>query len=87
LRERVLVQRLVRAAGTWPADLVRCGRLHPRRGRGAAILRGVNVSGENKHAPWFGFHQAQDFARVRDAWGMNAARFLVLWAALEPSTG
>jgi endoglycosylceramidase len=50
-------------------------------------LRGLNVSGAAKAAPYFGYQQAADFQRIRDAWGMNAVRFLVLWAALEPSPG
>jgi endoglycosylceramidase len=53
----------------------------------AAILRGVNLAGSHKSAPYFGFHQAEDFARVRQDWGMGAIRFLILWAAIEPQEG
>jgi endoglycosylceramidase len=50
-------------------------------------MRGANVSGEAKQPPWFGFQGPKDFARMRSDWGMNAMRFLVEWAALEPEKG
>lgn len=58
--------------------------LRDRAGR-AVVLRGVNVG--KKNAPWFDFHQPEDFARIRTAWGMNAVRLLVEWAAIEPEKG
>ncbi|MBI4956530.1 MAG: cellulase family glycosylhydrolase [Myxococcales bacterium] len=51
------------------------------------LLRGVNLAGAHKQAPYFGFHQAVDFERVRSAWGMNTLRFLTTWAAVEPDEG
>jgi endoglycosylceramidase len=60
------------------------GFLRDADGR-AVIMRGANVG--NKAKPYFDFHQPADFQRMRDAWGMNAVRFLVLWAGLEPSSG
>lgn len=51
------------------------------------ILRGVNLAGAHKQAPYFGFHAEADFAHVRNAWGMNALRLLTTWAAIEPEEG
>lgn len=58
------------------------GFLRDADGR-AVILRGANVG--NKAKPYVDFHQPADFARMRNAWGMNAVRLLVLWAGLEPN--
>jgi len=53
----------------------------------AAIMRGVNLSGEQKNAPYLDDKQPADYARVRDAWGFNAIRFVMTWAAVEPAEG
>jgi endoglycosylceramidase len=53
----------------------------------AVVLRGANVAGRHKSPPYFDFHGAADFAHMRAAWGMNAVRFLVTWAAVEPAQG
>ena len=71
------------AAGTFH---VRDGFVRDPQGR-ALILRGVNLAGAHKAPPYFGFHQPEDFARVSNDWGMNALRFLVTWAAIEPQKG
>jgi endoglycosylceramidase len=63
---------------------VKNGFIRDLEGR-ALILRGANVSGRHKEPPYFDFHGAEDFARMRKDWGMNAVRFLVSWAALEPT--
>lgn len=61
---------------------------HIRDGLGRAlILRGMNVSQAHKAPPWFDFHQAEDFARMRTEWGMNSVRLLLEWAAVEPERG
>jgi endoglycosylceramidase len=69
-----------------PRWSVRDGFVRDAQGR-AVVMRGLNLSGVHKSKPYFGEHGAADYARVRDAWGMNAIRFLVLWAALEPQPG
>lgn len=53
----------------------------------AVVLRGANVSGRHKEPPYFDFHGPAEWQRMRDGWGMNAVRFLVSWAALEPKRG
>jgi len=71
------------AAPSWH---VRDGALRDVDGR-AAILRGLNVSGAQKMAPYLDDKQPADYQRIRDAWGMNAIRFVMTWSAVEPSEG
>ena len=71
------------AAGTFH---VRDGFVRDPQGR-TVILRGVNLAGAHKSPPYFGFHQPDDYVRVSRDWGMNALRFLVVWAAIEPQKG
>ncbi len=72
-----------RPEGSWR---VNGGFLRDADGR-AAILRAVNLAGAHKQAPYFGFHQPEDLVRLRDEWGFNSVRFLILWAAIEPEPG
>src|SRR5262249_11953961 len=62
------------------------GFLRASDGR-AAILRGVNVSGAQKVAPYLDEKTPADYERIRSEWGMNAIRFLMTWAAVEPDRG
>jgi endoglycosylceramidase len=68
------------------AFTVSAGFIRDPDGR-VVVLRGANVSGRNKTPPYFDFHGPQDWQRMRDEWGMNAVRFLVEWAAVEPRQG
>jgi endoglycosylceramidase len=62
------------------------GFLRDDQGR-AVVMRGANLSNEHKYPPYIGFHEAADYRELRETWGMNAVRFLVSWAALEPTPG
>ena len=53
----------------------------------AAILRGMNVSGTQKNAPYLDDKTAADYQRIRSEWGMNAIRFVMTWSAVEPTQG
>src|SRR4051794_19993969 len=54
----------------------------------AIIFHGINVSGSAKDAPdRLPDVTEREIAHMADAWGMNFARYLTLWDALEPQEG
>jgi endoglycosylceramidase len=69
-----------------PLPRVHDGFLHDADGR-ALILRGVNLSGAQKYAPYLDDKTPADYARLRTDWGFNSIRFLMTWAAVEPQPG
>lgn len=72
-----------KSAPGWHVD---GGFLRAPDGR-AVILRGVNLSGAQKNAPYLDDKVAADYDRVRADWGMNAIRFVMTWSAVEPAQG
>lgn len=62
---------------------VSAGHLRDPAGR-SVILRGANVSSRHKRPPYFDYHEAADYARLRDDFGLTSVRFLISWAAIEP---
>jgi endoglycosylceramidase len=62
------------------------GQIRDPQGR-TVILRGINVSDANKGAPYTGWVQQADLARLRSDWGLNSVRWVMPWAAVEPARG
>ena len=63
-----------------------CGtHVRDRDGR-AVVLRGVNLAGEHKHAPYTDSFTPEHYRRLH-AWGFRTLRFLITWAAIEPAPG
>ena len=55
---------------------------------GVLILRGINVESAAKSDPErLARITAEDAQRIGRRWGMNLARYLILWDALEPTPG
>ena len=50
-------------------------------------MRGVNLSGSQKVAPYLDDKTPADYVRLRADWGFNAIRFVMTWAAIEPTEG
>lgn len=61
------------------------GQLRDSEGR-VLVMRGVNLAGEHKLPPHTDSFTADDYARLH-AWGFRSLRFLVTWAAVEPTPG
>lgn len=53
----------------------------------AVIMRGVNYCGNHKYPPYFGAQTEADAQKLRKDFGFDGVRFLVTWAAVEPSRG
>jgi endoglycosylceramidase len=70
-------------APTWS---VSNGFLRDPQGR-AATLRGAQIAGDQKSSPYIDGKTIADYQRLRDAWGFNSMRFLMVWAAIEPQEG
>ena len=63
-----------------------CGaRLRDSEGR-VLVMRGVNLAGAHKHAPYTDAFTFADYERLH-AWGFRSLRFLITWAAIEPTPG
>lgn len=61
------------------------GALRDAEGR-VMIPRGVNFAGSHKMAPYTDDFTRADYAQLH-AWGFRALRFIVTWAAVEPTEG
>ena len=88
MRGLLLVIVAAAACGDDPSTPTRVhdGVLHDDEGR-ALILRGVNLSGAQKYAPYLDDKTPADYARLRTDWGFNSIRFLMTWSAVEPQQG
>lgn len=72
-------------AATLPPIRTVDGRFLDAEGR-EVLLRGVNVISKNAKDRYRSWHEAEDFARLRD-WGMNCIRLGILWDGVEPEPG
>src|SRR5215471_16181231 len=53
----------------------------------AVVMHGANIAGADKNAPYWDKKTQTDWQRARDEWGFNAARLVLVWAAIEPQRG
>jgi endoglycosylceramidase len=74
-----------RAAGCHDASSVCGGRLRDADGR-VLVMRGVNLAGAHKLPPHTDDFTFADYERLH-AWGFRSLRFLITWAAIEPTPG
>ena len=61
------------------------GQIRDPEGR-ALVLRGVNLAGAHKHAPYTDDFTTAHYAQLH-TWGFRTLRFLISWAAIEPTPG
>ncbi len=61
------------------------GQIRDPEGR-ALVLRGVNLAGAHKHAPYTDDFTPAHYAQLH-TWGFRTLRFLISWAAIEPAPG
>lgn len=61
------------------------GQIRDPEGR-ALVLRGVNLASAHKHAPYADDFTPAHYAQLH-AWGFRSLRFLISWAAVEPTPG
>ena len=63
-----------------------CGsQIRDAEGR-AVVLRGVNLAGAHKQAPYTDPFTPENYRQLH-GWGFRTLRFLITWAAIEPSPG
>jgi endoglycosylceramidase len=62
------------------------GFLRAADGR-ATLLRGANFTGTQKSAPYLDPAGADELTTLHDAFGFGALRFVMTWAAIEPTRG
>jgi endoglycosylceramidase len=74
------------ATNTSTAWSVSGGFIRDAQGR-AVTLRGAQIAGDQKSAPYIDPKTIADYQRLQSAWGFNSTRFLMVWAAIEPQEG
>jgi endoglycosylceramidase len=86
---RVLLVVLLAACGDSGStcDTRVCGGAVHDEDRRSIVLRGVNLAGAHKNAPYTDAFGPADYTRLRADWGMTAIRFLITWSAVEPVQG
>jgi endoglycosylceramidase len=65
---------------------VKEGAIRDGSGR-TVVLRGANFAGTHKWAPYTSEFGPADLGRLKDDYGFDAIRYLMVWAAIEPAKG